>query len=109
MSAKSKNPTNPLPILEVNWTRQARLDLARLRAFLAEKNPDAANRAIRTIQREMRFLESHPEIGRPVPELSPEYRERVIEFGQGGYVTLYRYDGIQVLVLAVRHGREAGY
>jgi plasmid stabilization system protein ParE len=41
--------------------------------------------------------------------LPPEFREWAIEFGQGAYVALYRYDGKQVVILAVRHGREAGY
>jgi plasmid stabilization system protein ParE len=51
----------------------------------------------------------HPEIGRPVEELPPEFREWVIEFGQGACIALYRYDGEQVVILTVRHGREAGY
>ena len=38
-----------------------------------------------------------------------EFRECVIEFGSGSYVALYRYDGKEVVILAVRHGREAGY
>jgi plasmid stabilization system protein ParE len=91
------------------WTRQAQLDLARLYAFLAPKSKSAANRAVRTIQRDLKILENHPEIGRPVPELLPEYRERIIEFGHGGYVALYYYDGTKVLILEIRHGREAGY
>jgi len=55
------------------------------------------------------MLTKHPEMGRPVPELPPEYREWVIEFGQAAYVALYLYDGKQVTILAIRHGREAGY
>jgi len=57
----------------------------------------------------LKMLESHPEMGRPVDELPVEYREWVIEFGSGAYVALYRYDGKEVVILAVRHGREAGY
>jgi plasmid stabilization system protein ParE len=41
--------------------------------------------------------------------LPPEFREWVIEFRQGAYVALYHYDGKQVVILAVRHEREAGY
>jgi plasmid stabilization system protein ParE len=85
------------------------LDLARLHTFLAWTSASAANRAVRTIQRDLKILETHPEIGRPAPELSPEYREWFFEFGHGGYVALYRYDGGQVYILRVRHGREAGY
>ena len=54
-------------------------------------------------------LGMHPEIGRPVEDLPSEFREWIIEFGQSAYVVLYHYDGKQVVILAVRHGREAGY
>jgi plasmid stabilization system protein ParE len=38
-----------------------------------------------------------------------EFREQIIQFGNGVYVVLYRYDGSQVMILAVRHGKEVGY
>jgi plasmid stabilization system protein ParE len=57
----------------------------------------------------VKLLAVHPEIGKPVEEMTPDFREWVIEFGQGAYVALYRYDGREVVILAVRHGREAGY
>jgi hypothetical protein len=41
--------------------------------------------------------------------MPPEYRERLIPFGSGAYLALYRYDGGTVTILAIRHGREAGY
>ena len=84
-------------------------DVARLHDFLAPKNPAAAKRAIKAIRQGIKALGKHPEIGRPVEEMPPEFREWVIEFGQGAYVALYRYDGKEVVILAVRHGREAGY
>jgi plasmid stabilization system protein ParE len=84
-------------------------DLARLHAFLTSRNPDAARRAVRAIRRGVRALAAHPEIGRPVPEMPPEFREWFIRFGGSGYLTLYRYDGELVAILAVRHAREAGY
>ncbi len=62
-----------------------------------------------TIRNSVKLLASHPEIGRPIDELPPEFREWVIDFGDRGYVALYRYDGREVVILAVRHGREAGY
>jgi plasmid stabilization system protein ParE len=83
--------------------------VARLHDFLAPKNPAAAKRAIKAIRQGIKALGKHPEIGRPVEEMPPEFREWVIEFGQGAYVALYRYDGKEVVILAVRHGREAGY
>jgi plasmid stabilization system protein ParE len=57
----------------------------------------------------VKALAKHPQSGRPVEELPPEFREWVIEFGHGAYVALYHYDGKQIVILAIRHGREAGY
>ena len=85
------------------------LDMARLHEFLASKSSDAAQRGVRAIRQGVEALSRHPEIGRPVKDLAPEFREWVIEFGQGAYVALYHYDGKEVVVLPVRNGREAGY
>ena len=93
----------------LEWSPPALRDVARLYDFLAPKSRDAAERAVKTIRQGVKMLGKHPEIGRPVEELPAEFREWVIEFGQGAYVALYRYDGKQVVILAVRHGREAGY
>jgi plasmid stabilization system protein ParE len=57
----------------------------------------------------MKLLGKHPEMGRPVEELPVEFREWVIGFGAGAYVAIYRFDGKEVVILAVRHGREAGF
>jgi plasmid stabilization system protein ParE len=83
--------------------------VARLHDFLALKSPDAAKRAVQAIRQGLKLLGKRPEIGRPVEELPTEFREWVMEFGSGAYVALYHYDGREVVILAVRHGREAGY
>jgi plasmid stabilization system protein ParE len=93
----------------MKWSQPAILDVARLHDFLASKSRDAAIRAVKAIRHGVKALGEHPEIGRPVEELPSEFREWVIEFGQGAYIALYHYDGKQIVILAVRHGREAGY
>lgn len=93
----------------LRWSLPALHDVARLHDFLAPKSQDAARRAIKTIREGVKALGKHPRMGRPIEELPPEFREWMIEFGQGAYVALYHYDGKQVVILAVRHGREAGY
>ncbi len=93
----------------LKWTPQSLRDVARLHGFLAPKSSDAAKRAITAIRQGLKVLGKHPEMGRPVEELPTEFREWVMEFGSGAYVALYRYDGKEVLILAVRHRREAGY
>jgi plasmid stabilization system protein ParE len=93
----------------LKWSPPALQDVSRLHDFLAPKSRDAAQRAIQAIRRGVNLLGKHPEMGRPVEELPTEFREWVIEFGSGAYVALYHYDGKEVVILAVRHGREAGY
>ena len=91
------------------WSEPALADVARLHAFLAPKSREAAQRAVKAIRGGVKELSRHPEIGRPVEDMLPEFREWVVEFGQAAYVALYHFDGKQVVILAVRHGREAGY
>ncbi len=91
------------------WSPAALWDIARLHSFLATKNQDAAKRAVSTIRQGIKMLSDHPEAGRPVEEMAPEFREWPIGFGAGGYLALYRFDGREVVILAVRHGRELGY
>ena len=93
----------------LKWSSQSLRDMARLHGFLAPKNRDAAKRAVKAIRQGVKLLTKFPEMGRPVEELPTEFREWVIEFGSGAYVALYRYDGKEVVILAVRHGRETGY
>jgi plasmid stabilization system protein ParE len=84
-------------------------DVQRLYRFLAGKNVDAATRAVKAIRSGVKILAQHPEIGRPAEDMEPEYREWLIDFGDSGYIALYRYDGETVLIVAVRHQRETGY
>jgi plasmid stabilization system protein ParE len=91
------------------WTSRALEDIARLHRFLAPKNQDAARRAIRTIRQGVQVLRRYPEIGRPVDEMPTGFREWFIPFGNSSYVVLYRRDGETVVILAIRHSREAGY
>lgn len=93
---------------QIVYSRNGLANLERLYRFLAEKNPDAAARAIRTIRDKINILSRHPRLGR-VDSEQPEYRELLISFGDAGYVARYRLDGGIVVILAVRHAREAGY
>ena len=76
----------------------AQRDLQRLQDFL---------KIIRAIQQ----LKTQPDMGRPVSLLPLEYQELVIGFGDSGYVMLYRHDREtdRIVILTVRHQKEAGY
>ena len=83
--------------------------MQRLYRFLAEKNTDAAKRAVKSIREGVKVLAHQPAVGRPVEDMEPEFREWLIDFGDSSYIALYRYDGETAVILAVRHQREAGY
>ena len=91
------------------WSPAALRDVERLYRFLADKNPDAARRAAKSIREGMQISRDQPGVGRPVDELEREFREWFITFGDSGYVSLYRFDGATAVILAIRHQREAGY
>jgi plasmid stabilization system protein ParE len=81
-------------------------DLARLRTFLAEKNPLAAGRAIAALTSAIQSLDAFPERGRP--SATPNIRELIVPFGRSGYVLRYAYrqEADEIIVIRVWHGRE---
>lgn len=91
------------------WSPEALEDVQRLYRFLAEKNPDAAMRAASAIRDGMKIVADHPDVGRPVDDMDPEFQEWPISFGASGYVALYRLEKDVALVVAVRHQKEVGY
>lgn len=91
------------------WSQQALLDVQRLYRFLATKNIDAAKRAIRTVRQGVAVLGEQPVIGRLVEDMPEEFREWIIDFGDSGYVIRYRIEPRSVIILGVRHQKEAGY
>jgi plasmid stabilization system protein ParE len=93
----------------VIWTPPALNDVQRLYRFLAPKDANAARRAVQAIRAGVKVLAHQPRVGRPVDDMAPEFREWLIDFGDSGYVALYRLDGETAAILALRHQKEAGY
>lgn len=91
----------------MTYARRALGDLDRLADHLLETDPTAAPATVALIVEAMGILVNHPRIGRPAEH---GLRELIISRGHSGYVALYRYDATrhEVLVLALRHQREAG-
>lgn len=92
----------------VIYAERALSDLGRLADFLLQTEPVAALETVDLITEAVHVLENHPLIGRPAEQ---GLRELVISRGKSGYLALYSYELEQdtVLVLSVRHQREAGY
>ena len=91
-------------------TEGAGIGLERCRKFLAEKNPLASKRAALVIAQHISLLETNPDIGRPLDDI-PELRELVIEFGDSGYLALYRQESKTdtIYILVFRHQKEVEY
>jgi plasmid stabilization system protein ParE len=94
--------------MRVIYAPAALRDLERLRRFLRETNP-AARRAGRIIIEATQALAAYPQMGRLIDDLPVDFREWPIDFGDSGYLARYRIDGEALVVLAIRHQREAGY
>jgi plasmid stabilization system protein ParE len=90
------------------YSRRAFADLDRLSGFLLEHEPRSALETADLIIEAVEILANHPEIGRSV---EGELRELIISRGHSGYVALYSHEERDdtVLILALRHQREAGY
>lgn len=94
--------------MQVEWLPTALRDLQRLRDFLRPKNPGSAQRAGARIQKVASTLEVHPGLGIEVEDL-PGFYDVVTTFGARNYVLRYRIYGEMIYIVALRHGREAGF
>ncbi|MBP8922356.1 MAG: type II toxin-antitoxin system RelE/ParE family toxin [Thauera sp.] len=90
------------------YSARALDDLERVTDFLVDTDPAAAAVTVDLIAEAVAILAHHPLIGRPAEH---GLRELVISRRRTGYIALYSFETAQdcVLILAVRHQREAGY
>ena len=90
------------------FSQTALADLEKLTDFLIDVDPLAAAETVDLIEEAIGVLKRHPLIGRQVES---DLRELIISRGKTGYVALYSYEADQdaILILAIRHQREAGY
>ncbi|TLZ36538.1 MAG: type II toxin-antitoxin system RelE/ParE family toxin [Gammaproteobacteria bacterium] len=92
----------------VEITARAMGDLERLFDFIAEEDPARACKQLLSVRRALELLADHPLLGREAEE---GRRELILSRGRYGYIAKYRWLPAEdvVLILAVRHQREAGY
>jgi plasmid stabilization system protein ParE len=88
-------------------SRAAAADLLRLQAFLAETNPNAAQRAVSAIIRAIDSLDVFPDRGKLSPVAGA--RELIVPFGRSAYVIRFFHDVEQeeIVILRVWHSRES--
>jgi len=90
------------------YSAQALADLERLVDFLLDDEPVAAQDTVESNIEAVSILNNHPLLGHGVES---GLRELVISRGRTGYMALYSYEEPfdEVLILAIRHQREAGF
>jgi toxin ParE1/3/4 len=91
--------------MKLEWSDDAFADLDRFAEFLHEKYPALAKRVAKEIKSKAQLLAEHPRSGRPLAGRE-EYRQIVLQILNAPYVFQYRYDGEQLVILRVFHGRE---
>jgi plasmid stabilization system protein ParE len=93
--------------VKLAFSREARGDLVRLRAFIAAHDPSAAERVARRLIRGIERLVRFPRLGRRVivapDELAPE---EIRDWLVGAYVVRYLIAGDRIIVLRVWHEKE---
>jgi plasmid stabilization system protein ParE len=95
-------------VARVEVSARAFRDLERLFDFVAEADPRGAQAKLSSVRAAFAVLADHPLLGRVAED---GRRELVLSRGKYGYIAKYRWLPAEdvVLVLAVRHQREAGY
>lgn len=89
--------------MKVQWAPLAIARVAEIAAYIAEDNPIASEKWIRTMFARVRQLKRFPKSGRPIPETPRnDIRERV----WGNYRIINRLDPGQISVLTVRHTKQ---
>ncbi len=90
----------------VFWTNTAQNDLACIMEYIYRDSPQNARNILKSIKEQAQNLDTFPERGRVVPELSDVgvllYRELIIE----RWRLIYRIDGMKVFVMTLIDARQ---
>ena len=88
--------------MKLLFSESAVNNLARLREFIAQHSPTAAQRVGRRLRGAIQRLVDTPQIGRPLPDLPGEIRELIF----GRYVVRYKVRVNSLYILRIWHGKE---
>ncbi|MBR1198596.1 type II toxin-antitoxin system RelE/ParE family toxin [Bradyrhizobium sp. AUGA SZCCT0240] len=82
-------------------------DVERLRSFLDQNNPGAAQRALASIWTAINRLQEFPDLGMATGDA--DIRQIVVRFGASGYIVRYAAlpETKDILITRIWHGREA--
>jgi plasmid stabilization system protein ParE len=88
------------------YVREAVADLARLRDFIEQQNPEAALRIARDLVKRIKRLKRVSDVGKPVSEAPDPNIIRDFVFGR--YIVRYAVHANVIAVLRIWHHREDG-
>ena len=92
--------------MSLRYTDSAEIDLLEAWLFIAEDNPQAADRMVDTIDREARHLLAHPRMGRERLELADGLRSWPTTTP---YILFYFLDAAGIVIARVlHHARDLG-
>jgi addiction module RelE/StbE family toxin len=90
--------------MKLSYAKEAIDDLIRLREFIEKKNPAAAQRIAKSLQKGISQLKTFPYIGVEV-ELAPD-PETIRDLIIGNYVVRYLIHSKQIYILRIWHHKE---
>ena len=88
--------------MKLIFSKAAVHDLVRLRDFIAQHSPEAAQRVAQRLRGAIQKLVDTPQIGRPVDNMLGEIRELIF----GKYVVRYEVRQQYLYILRIWHGKE---
>ena len=89
--------------MDLQWTRKALSDLARLHVFLEPVNPAAAARTVQQLTKAPTRLLDHPRIGERLEQFNPREVRRIFV---ADYEMRYAIKEHTLYILRVWHSRE---
>ena len=89
--------------MRIVWTERAQLRLQEIHDYIAQDQPQNAQRMVDRLIRRGDQIDQHPYSGREVPEYQ---REEIREIIEGAYRIIYRILPDCIEVMTVRHGSQ---
>jgi len=87
-------------VVKIIWTKRALIDLDDIADYIAKGSSKYAQITVQNLIDETKILQSHPLIGRIVPEYDDEnFRELI----RGNYRIIYQKEPTVIYILTVHH------
>lgn len=92
--------------MKLTYSPEAIQDLVRLREFIAQNNPSAANRMASELVTRIEHLCAFPEIGRAIEQKLPKSQSSIRDFNFSNYVVRYLSHADSLTILRIWHHYE---